>query len=330
MVLTLATAHPILTTAAPYCSRLAWDDDRLNPGLNPQHIYTQYVCTDGFKLFTNDLRVDTAATNATNPAIVFQTNFDFAVAWQADRGDGSGKHDIYARFYYAFGVAKGPPFKVNTSSSDATLPAMAYDSSSSNVFIAWQEFDPSAGNIRLSKFTKDGALVGSVNGSVNTTHDATLRTDTQLAVDGGGTVIATWTDARSPETIYRRRFSNALGDLEAQQLQVDDPSPVPIGADVAVRPTIAIDASNNFVIAWQGSMNDFTQDTWNGFARSFDASGATKKNDFRVDIAPRGAAARSPRVARVLQAKRFAYFWRDNRAGGVHYDAYTRVVQSLP
>jgi hypothetical protein len=53
------------------------------------------------------------------------------------------------------------------------------------------------------------------------------------------------------------------------------------------------------------------------------------KNDFRIDLGPRGTSVREPGVARTSRYTpgKFVYAWRDNRAG--HFDVYTRVVESV-
>ena len=83
----------------------------------------------------------------------------------------------------------------------------------------------------------------------------------------------------------------------------------------------AMDGS--FAISWNPTVNG----SFSAFARGFDSTGTSKKNDFRVDLNGR-AAAGATRVARTAQAKKFVFAWRDNRAG--HFDMYTRAVQALP
>jgi hypothetical protein len=325
------SGHPT-DNGSKYYARFAWQDDRLAPAVN-QHIYTQYIGTDGYKLFNNDLRVDQQATNvdATNPAVAFQPSLDFAVAWQAQRGAGSSLHDIYARFFGVFGTPKGNQFLVNTSALEATRPATAFDASN-NVFVAWEEFDSAAlnGTIMISKYDPSGTKLRGPVQVDNNGAGATERHEVALAVDGSGNIIATWwerkSDGTQPETVFRRRFTNALDSLESET-QVDQPPSAPPGANRATWVGVATDTSGNFAITWQASVNDPTNTTWNVFARSFNSSASTLKNDFRIDLASRTAAARAPRAARSSQAGRFAYAWSDNRSG--HYDVYTRVVPSL-
>jgi Uma2 family endonuclease len=76
-------------------------------------------------------------------------------------------------------------------------------------------------------------------------------------------------------------------------------------------PSVAVDRTQagNFLLAWQGNVNDpSTYPVWSGFARGFNSSLATVKNDFRVDLA-----GRSPPATRGPYSDWFALAWADNR-----------------
>jgi photosystem II stability/assembly factor-like uncharacterized protein len=334
-------AHPT-QTAVPYCSRYAWHDDRLNPGVY-RHVYNQYACSDGYKLFSSDVRVDQHATNinATNPAITNQQDnlnqpLDYAVAWQADRAAGSTLHDVYARFFGPFGNAKGNQFQVNTPAAnvDATNPAVAADSSL-NVFIAWEEFNTATldGKIMISKYDPNGTtrLAGPVQ--VNTLGNATERHEVALAVDSAGNVIVAWwerkSDGTQPESVYRRRLTNTLGSGDVEQVRVDQPPGVPPGVRDA-RVGIATDTSNRVAVTYYSTKNDYGAGGIFGniFARVYSSAGGSLKNEFRIDLAPRSSRPLQPRVARSSQPSRFVYAWRDDRSG--KYEVYTRLVRWSP
>jgi hypothetical protein len=123
--------------------------------------------------------------------------------------------------------------------------------------------------------------------------------------------------------VFRRRLTSGLGSVD-NEVQVGAPPAVPPGVQRAARVGIAADLSNNFVITWQANVNDPSANVWNAFARGFDSGAATLKNDFRVDLAPRTAAVRAPRVARSPFTNTYVGAWRDNRAG--HYDTYARLI----
>jgi hypothetical protein len=306
----------------PSCSRLAWHDDRLQPGVN-QHIYTQYICSDTYKLFNTDLRVDQHPTNinATNAAIAFQpTSAAFAVAWQADRSAGSALHDIYARFFNSLGGPKGNQFMVNSisSTSDATLPAIASDGNG-NIFVAWEEKDTSPSldyKVFAARYDLNGALLNGparVDSQASNTvrHDVALGVENVCSVSGlpctlssdcavGQTCSATaivvgwWESVNDgPATVFGRRLSYNL--TGGSPVQINQPPEAPTGVKRAGIPSIAVDSANNFVFSWSANVND--PNSWSAFARSFDSGGNGLMNDFRVDLAGR-AAVGAPRVAR--------------------------------
>lgn len=303
-----ASGHPTQANLAYYDSLVAWYDDRLNPTVN-QHIYFKYVGSDAY-LPWPDQRADTHALEikATNPAITWQQNLGFAIAWQADRAGGSTLHDIYARFFNASGTpvgsgcfAGGVQCKLNTSSADASTPGMASDASS-NVLIAWEEFDSgSNGSILLRKFDPAGNATATV--PVNTlTAPPTERHEASVAISNArwcstanqsctvntdcpsgqtcnpGTVVVAWwerqSDGTQPEKVYRRMFRNnsSLSPIE-NQVQVSVPPTLPPGTQRASRVGVATDASDDFVVTWTGNFNDYTAQHVNVFARSFGPSG---------------------------------------------------------
>ncbi len=303
--------HPLAAEAN--CSRLAWHDDRINH-VN-QHIYAGYMCTDGYTIYPNDLRVDQHTTNinATDAAIAFQPTLDFAVGWQAERSAGATLHDVYARFFGVFGLAKGAQFRVNSlsSTSDATKPAATSDGNN-NVYLAWQESDTSPSTdyrIMIARYDQNGGLL---NGPVRVDNQAssTARYEVALALQNACSVsgqpctlssdcpsgqacaasgvIVAWLESLSdgPETVFRRRLSNTLGVLESP-VQVNNPPKAPAGSQRGGTPTIAVDQNNNFVISWNANVNSFDASSWSGFTRSFNASGAGVLNDFRVDLSDR-------------------------------------------
>ncbi len=187
------------------------------------------------------------------------------------------------------------------------------------------------GRIMMSKYTRDGVFLAGPVPVDNNGAAATGRHGVALAVDAGGSVIATWwerkSDGTQPEAIFRRRLNNTLGFLD-NETQVNNPPGLPAGAQRARRGDVATDSSSNFLITWEASVNDPSALTWNAFARGFSSTATTLKNDFRADLAPRSAAVQAPRAARSPFTNCYAEAWRDNRSG--HYDVYTRLVAAVP
>ena len=234
----LSIAADPMSELSSLCSRLAWQDDRLNVGIN-QHVYLGAMCSDGYKLFINDIQADQQVmnVNATVPGITFQPTKDFAVAWLTDRTAGSSMHDVYARFFDLFGSSKGNQFQVNTlaaPSGDTTDacstgtgtscsgPVVASDGSS-NVFIAWAERVINQGRgqavdyrVLVSKYDVDGTLlvppVRVDDGPPQTGQPLTVRSQPTLATDNSSNIIVSWWEGYNsgPEKVTAKKCTNTL------------------------------------------------------------------------------------------------------------------------
>jgi len=241
--------------------------------------------------------------------------------------------------------------------SDATLPAMATDGNN-NVFVAWQDTirdqttnQPVDHRILAVKLNSNGGFL-TFPIRVDTAATNTVRSSVSLAVQnvcsGSGqacmfvadcpsgqtcsasAVVLSWWEGfnSGPETVFRKRLSSTLGNIDVTPIKVNQPPALPSGVQRATSPSVAVDASNNFVVAWQANVNDADILTsLNGFGRSFSSAAVGLKNDFRIDLNGRSIQG-ATRAARSSQAKSFVYAWRDDRSG--HFDIYTRRVQSLP
>lgn len=304
----------------PYCGWIAWQDDRLAPY---QHIYHNYACSDGYRLFAlSDVRVDQHAVslNATRPAIAFGpyvSPYRYVVAWQADRV--GGLHDIYAQFLYGAAQTTGAPKKINTGSGDALDPAIAFGASN-HVYIAWREL---GAGIRVSKYTTAGTLVA---GPVTVAGSASAG-DVEIASDNANpeNVMLVWVETVNGfERIFRRRLDSALGLAIEQPLMVNSPPLLPPGVVRGVAPSVATapPPSNEATLVWQANVNS-ASGSWNAIGHLVGPSGSLLRKDHRVDLAPRGATIKRPRVARSGFGKKFAYAWADNRSG--RDKVYTRV-----
>ena len=356
------SGHPALATSV-YCGRFAWHDKRLN-GVNP-HIFTQYTCSDSWTLWTDDLRVDTPSSDATNPAIVTQnggTNLDFAVAWEL----GNSPRTIYGGFFTWVGSAKSVPtygtnsFPISTSGLDASAPAIAANSTG-EVVVAWQErASVSSDYIYARKYTRDGA---SLTAPVRIDGGAVAnRGQVSVGFDSNNKAVIAWSEAAAGQpwrvTAVGCPASSGLtcyvldgschrcigGGTAGAGCASDEDCPggvcgtagtvscgpriAQVGGETAQFPLVAADGSANVVLTWQGNPTDGSPSPkMNAMAKSFNVWAVPARNDYRVDRAGR-AEARSPAATRGAQAKEFVYAWRDNRSG--HFDVWLRKNISLP
>ena len=165
-------------------------------------------------------------------------------------------------------------------------------------------------------------------------HAPSVTVDNQSGANGPVIIVAWYEKTTAgPEYVVHRRLqipsSTSVIWLDSNPVRVNDPLSAPAGVNRAAFPSVATDANNNFVVAWQANVNNPTPTpNWNAFGKSYNANATPTplKRDFRIDLAGRSSAA-APRVTRSSLAAKFASAWRDNRSG--HYDVYTRVVPSM-
>jgi hypothetical protein len=176
---------------------------------------------------------------------------NFVAVWNSLGQDGSGR-GIFAQRFAASGDALGPEFRVNSYTMfNQERPAVAADPSGSFV-VAWNTYGSGDANgVFGQRFDSAGAALGS-EFRVNT-FTTGLQTDPSIAVDAAGNFVVAW-----------RTFSPGGGayDISAQRYAS---SGAPLGAEFRVNsyfpnaqvaPSVASDATGNFVVVWQSENQD--------------------------------------------------------------------------
>jgi hypothetical protein len=183
------------------------------------------------------------------PDVAVAADGSYAVTWASQNQDGDG-WGIYAQSFDAAGNALSGEILVNTSTTgDQKNPSVAIDDAG-NFVVAWetnhlgsgyfniyaQRFD-AAGNKLGSEFRVDAVAGGDVlNASVamDADGDFVIAFENQVNHDGDG-----W-------GIYARRYDNT-GASQGGGFLVNSTT---VGNQAA--PSVAMDSSGNFVIAWGG------------------------------------------------------------------------------
>lgn len=189
-------------------------------------------------------KVNTATANTqANPDIAMNGNGDFVVTWVSDDG---GSYGIRAQRYNAAGIPQGSEFLVNLKTSNAqTKPTVGIDATGAFV-IAWEDFDTgirarlydSAGNAKTNE------IAVSSTGGIPTHPDITVEPD--------GDFVITWNkySSTSDQDIYAQAFDRT-GAPQGTELRINTTL-----AGTQSRPTIATDATGNFVISWLDATQD--------------------------------------------------------------------------
>jgi hypothetical protein len=224
---------------------------------------------------------------------------DVVVVWQSAGQDGDSPTDtnIYGQRYDANGQPQGGAFHVNAYLLGVQAnPTVAMDSQGDFV-VVWQSRNQVSGSgydIFATRYDATGHALdvpgqpaGTKEFRVNTT-SANDQADPAVAMDAEGDFVVTWdsvgqdNDAGGSGTstnIYAQRY-NAAGVAQGREFRVNT-----FQRGNQNTPAVAMDASGNFVVTYQGGGNEENADSSTGvFARRYNAAGtAQEADDFQVN-----------------------------------------------
>jgi hypothetical protein len=240
-------------------------------------IYAQRYNAAGVKQ-GGEFRVNTYTIgDQINPAVAMNTSGDFVVAWQSEDQDGS-KDGVYAQRFNAAGVPQGGEFKVNTFTTDVQYrPSVGMDASGDFV-VAWQSWlqDGSSDGVYAQRFDLDGVPQGG-EFRVNTYTNRQQR-GASVAMDASGDFVVAWYSYSQDGAgygVYAQRYTET-GALQGGEFRVNVYTQGHQGT-----PSVAMDASGDFVVAWQSHTQD--GNGYGIYARRFDAAGNPQDGDFKVN-----------------------------------------------
>jgi hypothetical protein len=211
-----------------------------------------------------------------NPSIAATAGGDFVVAWQSTNQNGSDT-DVFVRRFDAAGTPQANEFRVNTYTPDFQgRPDVAVDAGGDFV-VAWDSHDQdgSLSGVYAQRFDAAGAPRGG-EFRVNT-YTTSSQYSPAVASDAGGSFVVAWVSDQDGSSwgVFGQRF---------------DASGTPRGAEFRVNTyttgyqstsAIASDASGNFIVSWNSNAQDGS--LTGVFAQRFDASGARRGAEFRVN-----------------------------------------------
>lgn len=223
---------------------------------------------------------ETSVRSTTGPAIAINESGGFWVVWDRDV---STDWEIYARSFSSDGSALGNEFKVNISARGYTpsvwahgqAPAISYSPLTGYV-IAWRSnnIDRTRDLIYLQQYTVNGETVGG-EFLVDPSGNDAIGYPSIVHNNVGGFTVA-WSGAGIDDNdgIYARMF-NELGLPLANEFTVNTYRP-----EHQRHPTIASNATGNFVIVWQ-SWNQ--NEAWDVFAQRYNSMGQPMGGEFQVN-----------------------------------------------
>ncbi|OAI52677.1 hypothetical protein AYO47_01160 [Planctomyces sp. SCGC AG-212-M04] len=217
----------------------------------------------------------TTADFQTQPTVAMNASGEFVISWINERvwttqyGGQDTWENIYARRFDADGTALGDDFRVNAA-GDAHRTMLEVAIADDGSFIAaWNVHDSPSNSSQsvIRRYDETGAAVGNERaiafGLFMTYPDLEYTPD-------GGFVLAYTDDA----SLWAWRF-------DANANPIGYPTFVQGNASIN-SPSIAVDATGDFVIAWDQYYNEYAT-TWNHvYARRFTADGVAAGESFVV------------------------------------------------
>ena len=220
-------------------------------------------------------------TNTVNnqryPAVAMDGDGDFVIVWHGVPQDGDS-YGVAARRYNSAGVLQGVEFLINAYTTNAQWFAALAMESDGDFVVTWQslERDGSDQGLFARRFNSAGAPTTS-EFQVNT-YTTGPQQFAAVAIEADGDFVIAWQSLNQDgyqNGIFAQRFS-ANGARAASEFQVNTYTNF-----FQLRPSVALDADGDFVIAWESYRGGST-----GFdisARRFGSNGAPASAEFKIN-----------------------------------------------
>ena len=264
-----------------------------------------------------EFQVNTYTTNYQEKAVVAADSAgNFTVVWPSFDGSAYG---IVGQRYANTGAPLGSEFRVNSYTTGVQFyPALAVEPSG-NFVVVWTSLDGSDWGVFGRRYANTGAPLDTdfrVNSS--TSGD---QTHPSVAADSVGNFIVTWqSQDGSALGIFGQRYVGS-GTPVGPEFRVNTFTP-----DLQLNPAVASDASGNFVVTWEGYLQDASGRAVIG--QRYASSGAPLGPDFRVNTYTIGDQ-RSPAVIAVPSGN-FVVAWsseaQDGSGRGIFSQRYGRIT----
>jgi hypothetical protein len=254
-----------------------------------------------------------------NPSVAMDASGGFVIAWESADQDGSA-FGVYARGFSAAGVPQAGEIPVNTyTTSNQARGSVAMDDSGDFV-VAWEsrEQDGSSYGVYARRFDSSGVPQG---GEIAVNSFTTgPQFYPSVAMDATGDFVVAWTSDYQNGDVYARRF---------------DAAGVPQGGEFAVNtyttiyqraPLVAMDASGDFVVAWQSLNQDGS--SYGIYAQPYNAAGVAQGGELRINTFTTGDQ-RWPKI-RMDADGDFVVAWGSGGQDGSSYGVYAQRYGVVP
>lgn len=218
-----------------------------------------------------------------NPSVAAGANGDLLFTWTATGQDGS-ETAVYARRFTKSGIPLGNEFQVNQYTfGGQDSPSVAY-SESGEFIITWSgvgEGDDVGSGIFARRFSEEGIPLGDEFRVNDTT--AGQQSSPSVATSVNGSFVIAWhgqVQDGSDEGlgVYAKLYGSGATSV-VPEFRVNSYT-----SSDQRSPSIGMDASGNFVIAWQSDGQDHPGFFGNGvYARRYSSAGISLGDEFRVN-----------------------------------------------
>jgi hypothetical protein len=297
---------------------VAWQDDRDSNGY--YDIYVRRFDAAGTPITREILVNSDSSGHQRRPDVAINDAGDFVVVWEDDR-DGNGYYQILGRTFDSVGNALSGDVAVNpVGDGQQVWPSVGIDSVG-NWVAAWEDDRDGNGyyEVFARRFERTGvALGGEIR--VNQVSDG-QQTGVEIAMAPDGRAVVAWEDDRDGNGYYQivARSLDAGGLPAGNQFRVNE-----VSAGQHRKPTVALNASGRFVVAWEDDEDG--NGHYQILGRLFDASGAPSGNQFTVNEVDAGQR-RRPSVG-LNGSGLFAVTWEDDQDGNGLYAILARTFNA--
>jgi hypothetical protein len=201
---------------------------------------------------------------------------NFIVIWGSYNQPGGQASDMYGQRYASTGAPVGPEFRINTYTTGFQGGRSVAFDASGNFVIVWSSFpqDGSMEGVFGQRYASSGGPLGA-EFRVNTATTGNQR-HPFVASDPAGAFTVVWeSEDGFAGGIFGQRYAS---------------SGIPLGLEFRVNtyitnhqsyPSVAVDASGNFVVVWSGLFQDGSMDGI--FGQRFASTGTPLGPEFRVN-----------------------------------------------
>jgi hypothetical protein len=225
-----------------------------------------------------EFHVNTFTTNAQLfSSVAADPAGNFVVVWDSYYQDGS-LSGVFGQRYAASGPPLGPEFRVNTFTTGYQAePSIAADPSG-NFVVVWESEGPDGSGFGV--FGQRYAASGMPLGPEFRVNSYTTGTQAvaSVAADSAGNFVVVWagdTQDGSDYGVFGQRYASSGAPL-GPEFRVNTYT-----TDLQVIPSVAADASGNFVVVWESASQDGS--SYGVYGQRYASSGTALGPEFRVN-----------------------------------------------